>query len=249
MKTTVLVTGGFDPVHAGHIAYFDAAAAYGDRVVVGLNSDAWLTRKKGRPFMNFGDRHAVLRALRNIDQVISFDDDDGTACNAIEKVLKMYPGDRLVFANGGDRTRENVPEMRITHPDLQFLFGFGGEIKQNSSSDLLSRWKTDRTTREWGVFDVLREYPGCKVKELIVKPGKSTSLQRHFKRAELWFVRSGEGVAVCGDFRLKLARGSYLGVNTGEWHQIQNTGEDLLCIIEVQFGAECVEDDIERRAS
>lgn len=247
MKTTVLVTGGFDPVHAGHIAYFDAAAAYGDRVVVGLNSDAWLTRKKGRPFMDFGNRHAVLRALRNVSQVIPFNDDDGTACDAIEKVLKMYPGDRLIFANGGDRNSENVPEMRVSHPNLEFLFGFGGEIKQNSSSDLLARWKTDRTTREWGVFDVLREYPGCKVKELIVKPGKSTSLQRHFKRSELWFIRCGHGVAICGKQRLRLSPGSYIGVPYTEWHQIQNTGSEHLCIIEVQFGDECVETDIERK--
>ena len=247
MKATVLVTGGFDPIHSGHIAYFEAARLLGHRLVVGLNSDAWLTRKKGRPFMDFRDRFDVIRAIKHVDQVIDFDDDDGSAFDAIRKVLKMYPGDEIIFANGGDRTSENIPEMAISHEKLRFSFGIGGENKKNSSSDILARWKLNRTRRDWGVFDVLREYPGCKVKELIVRPGKSTSLQRHFKRAELWFVRAGVGTAVVGDFRLKLARGSYVGVNTGEWHQIINTGDDPLCIVEVQFGAECVEDDIERR--
>ena len=72
----VIVTGGFDPLHSGHIAYFEAAKQLGDRLVVGLNSDAWLTRKKGRPFMPMSERRAIIENLNMVDRVIEFDDSD-----------------------------------------------------------------------------------------------------------------------------------------------------------------------------
>jgi cytidyltransferase-like protein len=87
MKRIVLVTGGFDPLHSGHIAYFKAAKALGDHLVVGLNSDDWLTRKKGRPFMPFEERAAIIKELACVDEVIGFNDDDNSACAAILKVL------------------------------------------------------------------------------------------------------------------------------------------------------------------
>ena len=83
MSNTVIVTGGFDPVHSGHIAYFTAARALGDRLIVGLNSDQWLHRKKGRSFMPWAERYSVLSAMSMISEVIEFDDSDGTACDAI----------------------------------------------------------------------------------------------------------------------------------------------------------------------
>src|SRR6056300_143789 len=100
MKTIVLVTGGFDPLHSGHIEYFKAAKKLGDKLVVGLNSDEWLTRKKGRPFMPFHERAAIIKELKCVDQVIGFNDDDDSACNAIGHVLATT-ADIVVFANGG----------------------------------------------------------------------------------------------------------------------------------------------------
>jgi cytidyltransferase-like protein len=107
----VIATGGFDPLHSGHISYLNHADHLGDWLVVGLNSDAWLTRKKGRPFMSWHERMTVLDNLHMVDRIIEFDDSDGTACDAIQQVQKMFPGDKIVFANGGDRTKENIPEM------------------------------------------------------------------------------------------------------------------------------------------
>ena len=85
-----LVTGGFDPIHSGHIQYLKAAATYADYLIVGVNSDEWLTRKKGRPFMPLDERVAILNELLVVDEVITFDDSDDTGCNAIEKVKEMY---------------------------------------------------------------------------------------------------------------------------------------------------------------
>ena len=91
MQTIILVTGGFDPVHSGHISYLNHADHLGDQLIVGLNSDDWLTRKKGRPFMPWQERMIVLDNLHMVDRVIEFDDSDGTAIDAITQVKKMFP--------------------------------------------------------------------------------------------------------------------------------------------------------------
>ena len=84
-KTVILVTGGFDPLHSGHIAYFKAAKEIGDySLCVGVNSDAWLTRKKGKPFMTIDERVSIIKELKCVDVVIEFRDHDDSACDAID---------------------------------------------------------------------------------------------------------------------------------------------------------------------
>lgn len=134
----ILATGGFDPLHGGHIAYFNAAKKLGDKLIIGINSDAWLTRKKGRAFMPIHDRVQIIENLRMVDGVILFNDDDGTAIEAIRNVKFLHPSDEIIFVNGGDRTEDNIPEM--TCKDVVFKFGVGGG-KTNSSSWLLKDWK------------------------------------------------------------------------------------------------------------
>lgn len=141
MKKVVLVTGGFDPIHSGHVAYIRAARALGDVLVVGVNSDSWLARKKGTAFLPSEERLAIMSELRSVDVLMVFDDADGTAKDAIRKVLEMYPGDEVIFANGGDRTLENIPEMGVESDRLTFVFGVGGEDKKNSSSWILKKYK------------------------------------------------------------------------------------------------------------
>jgi D-beta-D-heptose 7-phosphate kinase/D-beta-D-heptose 1-phosphate adenosyltransferase len=140
MSKFVLVTGGFDPLHKGHIAYLEAAFRLGDGLIVGLNSDAWLQRKKGKHFMDFDDRKAVLDALWMVDEVWDFDDSDGSASAFIRKFLDEFPDSRVVFANGGDRTEQNIPEMAVDDYRVEFAFGVGGDDKLNSSSTILKRW-------------------------------------------------------------------------------------------------------------
>jgi D-beta-D-heptose 7-phosphate kinase/D-beta-D-heptose 1-phosphate adenosyltransferase len=138
-KKRIVVTGGFDPVHQGHIAYFEAAKKLGDTLIVGLNSDGWLCRKKVIPFMTFEERHAVIAALRCVDIVLEINDRDNTAKDAIVQAQAMFPDDTIVFANGGDRTAKNIPEMDIA--GVEFVFGVGGSDKANSSSDILGRYR------------------------------------------------------------------------------------------------------------
>jgi len=256
MKTIVLVTGGFDPIHSGHIAFFKAAKKLGDELHVGLNSDEWLTRKKSRPFMPFKERATVIENLKMVDKVISFDDTDDTACGAIYRTMATHGDIKVIFANGGDRTNTTTPEYK-TYGDIsnvEFTFGVGGEDKKNSSSWILEEWKQPKTERIWGYYRVLHENgPGVKVKELTVDPGKTLSMQRHQKRAEHWFVSEGEAsvytLNIGTDMELrgkyKLHESLHIGIN--EWHMLANETDKPLKIVEIQYGKECVEEDIERR--
>jgi cytidyltransferase-like protein len=242
----VLVTGGFDPIHSGHIAYFKAARTLGDMLIVGLNSDDWLTRKKGQPFMPWNERLCVINNLAMVDEVYTFNDDDGSACHFIQQVRAHYPDAELVFANGGDRTKDNIPEM--VFDDVEFVFGVGGEDKKNSSSWILQEWKAPRVERTWGYYRVLHDVPGTKVKELTVNPGQKLSMQRHQQRAEFWFV--SEGVATVkwdehGHTTIK-KHGTDV-IYKEEWHQLINNTDQPLKIIEIQYGEACDESDIERR--
>ena len=249
----VLVTGGFDPLHSGHIAYFKAARKLGDRLIVGLNSDEWLTRKKGRPFMPLQERMCIVGNLGVVDEVVVYNDDDGSSCDAIRLVKARYPKDQIIFANGGDRTKDNIPEMVID--DVDFVFGVGGEDKKNSSSWILEDWKKPKTDRSWGYYRVLHEVENhVKLKELTVNPKTCLSMQRHDKRAEFWFVAEGEATVYTVDpnsteydIMASPVRHQSVWIELNEWHQLCNETDRPLKLIEIQYGENCVEEDIERR--
>ena len=253
MKKIVLITGGFDPIHSGHIAYIQAAKKLGDLLIVGVNSDEWLTRKKGAPFMPFAERAAILKNIIGVDFVIDFDDSDGSAKHALWMVRQSYPGNHIVFANGGDRTDKNIPEMDVADSNVSFAFGIGGIDKQNSSSWILQEWKAPKTERTWGYYRVLHETPGMKVKELTVNPGQSLSMQRHWLRSEYWIVNDGAAIVNSmteGGYTLPpkyLHKHAEYHVPSLGWHQLTNPYDMPLKVVEIQYGERCVEEDIERK--
>lgn len=241
----VLVTGGFDPLHSGHISYFNSAKALGDKLIVGLNSDAWLERKKGQAFMPLKERMSIVANLKSVDDCVMFDDSDNSARDAIRLVKQMYPNDEIIFANGGDRTIQNIPEM--TEKDVVFKFGVGGENKMNSSSWILQEWKAPKTERPWGYYRVLHDVAGTKVKELTIMPGQKLSLQRHLNRSELWFVTEGE-LTVNWEFGKSVVKKQRWDcIKETEWHQLANTTDTPVKVVEIQFGLDCSESDIERK--
>jgi len=253
MKKIVLITGGFDPLHSEHIAYFKAAKELGDILVVGVNSDEWLTRKKGAPFMPYRERAAIVRNIIGVDFVIDFDDSDNSAKRALWMVRQSYPTDKIIFANGGDRTHINIPEMDFKDDNVEFVFGVGGFNKANSSSWILQEWKAPKTERPWGYYRVLHETAGMKVKELTVNPGQKLSMQRHTHRAEYWIVSQGRAVVnsmMTGGYSLpstELAKHEEYKVPVNEWHQLTNPYDAPVKIVEIQYGEQCVEEDIERK--
>lgn len=241
----VLVTGGFDPLHSGHLEYFKAAKQLGDILVVGVNSDSWLARKKGRPFMNISERVALIQNLSMVNHCILFNDNDDTSIEAIRNVKMIYPECEIIFANGGDRTKENIPEM--VFDDVKFIFGVGGSDKKNSSSWLLEDWKAPKMFRPWGYYRVLYDIPGCKVKELTVEAGKKLSMQRHQHRSEWWTVSEGNCEVFLENSKIFLTRHGNLLIPNNTWHQLTNPFEVSCKIVEIQYGKECNEADIERR--
>ena len=242
----VLVTGGFDPIHSGHIAYFNAAKMLGDKLIVGLNSDSWLSRKKGQAFLPFDERKEIIQHLNMVDSVIAFSDDDNTAIDAINIVKRMYPTDTIIFANGGDRTAGNIPEIEALGKEVEFRFGVGGTNKKNSSSWILGQWRP-RTDREWGSWAVLSQLgPNVKVKELVVHPGKKLSMQRHAGRNELWFVSKGIARVNWQHGHTDIKEWHTETIIKEEWHQLENIGTEPLYVVEIQYGDYVEEFDIER---
>ena len=253
MAKVVVITGGFDPLHRGHIEYINAAKKLGNILVVGVNSDEWLVRKKGRSFMPFEDRIAIVSQLQGVDYAIPFNDRDGTAQDAISWARRVFPEHNIVFANGGDRTQDNIPEMNTEDSNIEFVFGIGGN-KSNSSSWLLDEWKAPKTERKWGYYRILHENgKEVKVKELTVEPGQYLSMQKHSHRSELWFVAEGEASLYTINRSSDAEKiGTYckfstLHINVNDWHQLANEGSEPLKIIEIQYGEECIEEDIERK--
>jgi cytidyltransferase-like protein len=245
----VLATGGFDPIHSGHIEFLNSAAKLGGMLLVGLNSDEWLERKKGKAFMPWNERLKILNNLQMVDEVFTFVDDDDSAINFIKQAKAHYPKDKLIFVNGGDRTADNIPEMIFD--DVKFVFGVGGEDKKNSSSWILEEWKAPKTIRDWGYYRILHEDGmganlKTKVKELTLDPGKSISLQRHKFRREYWVVTSGTATIEIEGQSRTLGIHEDVEIPTGWWHKLSNKTTMPLRMVEIQTGLKCEEEDIER---
>ena len=268
MTTVVLVTGGFDPLHSGHIAYFEAAREFvpdpeaGDQLWVALNSDAWLARKKGRSFMPIQERASIVKNLWMVDRVITgFDDSDDSASGAIHQAFNLG-AEHIIFANGGDRSKDNIPEQEAYKhsPDIDFLFGIGGEDKKNSSSWILKDWKAPKTEREWGHYRELYSGDGFAVKELVIAPHSKLSMQRHQHRSETWNLVSGEAYVRMnsvstteldpsdGAVRRTLSTQNPIDIPKRVWHQGVNESDKPAHIVEIWKGKSELlsEDDIER---
>mgnify|MGYP001614284521 CR=1 FL=1 len=247
-KTIVAVSGGFDPIHVGHIRLFSAAKKLGDELVVILNGDHWLTDKKGFVFMKEKERAEVLRGLRVVDRVIITRHAKGDADKSVSKYLARLKPD--IFANGGDRkTMAHIPEAETcTKYGIKMMFGVGAGGKIQSSSWLTGQiiGKGVIDTRPWGSEEVLKSEPQYWVKTLTVKPGKRLSLQKHFHRSEVWVCVQGELTAELAGKKQTIGIGDVLISKKGETHRLSSKKGGM--IVEVAFGDRVVEDDIVRLA-
>ena len=132
-------------LHSGHISYLERKTTR-DHLVVALNSDKWLSKKRQSHHLKRG----IIERLEMVDTVWGFDDSDGSAKAALEQAKKAYEHYRIIFCNGGDRTKDNIPEMEVE--GIEFEFGVGGDNKSNSSSWILKEWQYPTTRRVWGEF-------------------------------------------------------------------------------------------------
>ena len=140
MSNVILISGGFDPIHSGHIKLINDANKFGD-VVILLNSDEWLRNKKGKEFLPFNERKIIMQNIKGVINVIEFDDSDKSCLDGLKKAKQKYNSKKIKFANGGDRNTGTTPEIEFCNKNnVEMLFGIGGSNKSNSSSWILRKW-------------------------------------------------------------------------------------------------------------
>lgn len=275
-KRVIILSGGFDPVHSGHIDMFIAARLQADYLVVCLNSDEWLQKKKGINFLDFENRRNIINSMRYVDDVIGFEDDEaGSAVNGIKAVVEKYKNafvDRtmlsdgevyseepvevqFIFANGGDRNHKNVPSLEQKYCEengIELVWGVGGS-KTDSSSWILNRyrdWHFEITDRAWGNYKVIYQDSNKKVKIIEIEPQKAISLQTHAQRSEHWVVVEGTASVYLETDKIKheeiVERNESIYVPIGAKHKLSNKTDQMLQIVEVQIGEYLGEDDITR---
>ena len=138
-----IVSGGFDPIHPGHIMMMKNCLKFSNYLIVGVNSNKWLINKKGNYFMDIQHRIYVVSSLNVVNETMEFEDDDkGSANNLLIKIRNKYSNDKIIFANGGDRSDSSkILEFETAKQyNIDLKFGIGGSHKESSSSDLLERW-------------------------------------------------------------------------------------------------------------
>lgn len=219
-KKVMILSGGFDPLHCGHVEMFKNAREQSDYLVVCVNSDEWLRKKKGINFLSETDRVKIISTIKYVDEVFVFrDDENGSALNGIKEVIarkesyRMILGDHtflspgefystqpaeieFIFGNGGDRKPNSTPSLEqkfCEQNGISLAWNLGGD-KTNSSSWILNRyknWHFEIGDRPWGNYKVTYQDSNKKVKIIEVMPGQSLSLQSHSQRSEHWVVVEG----------------------------------------------------------
>ncbi len=244
----VAVSGGFDPLHVGHVRMFQEARKLGDKLVVIMNNDNWLRAKKGFVFMPQKERAELIRMFPFVDKVVLTDhkksDPDRSVCRALAKVKPD------IFANGGDRFAKNIPEYQLCKKlGIKMTFNIGAGCKVQSSSWMIRDASKNfmRSVRPWGEFYGWNEGKGWKLKTIHIRPGKRLSLQYHNHRSELWTLVEGDAVATIHadgkERRIPLIVGQMFAVPVRVVHRLESKRGGVL--VEVGLG-EFDENDIVR---
>lgn len=249
---TVAISGGFDPLHIGHVRMFKNAKKLGNKLIVILNNDNWLKTKKGFVFMPQEERREIIESFEIVDDVVitehKINDNDRSVCRELEKIKPD------IFANGGDRKNENdIPEAAICKKfniEMVFNIGVGGKIQSSSwLVDCAIKNKKDVIYKPWGSFENLKTDKNWHIKIIDVLKGKRLSLQSHKLRDELWITLNGQGEAFVENlesrkiFSHKLKVGDKIFIPRRAKHRLATIS--ALKIVEISFG-KFDENDIER---
>ena len=243
-----LVSGGFDPVHIGHLRMFRDATRLSDKVIILLNNDEWLIEKKGKPFMNENQRKEILDEFISIKEVIIQTSSEKSSSRAIEEFVKNHPNKNICYCNGGDRSNiENIREATICNKlGVNLEFGVGGEKKVESSSQLTKNYLGNVEKRPWGNYHIIAKNTGYQIKEIKVFKNSKLSLQKHNNRSEFWQIVKGESKIIIEDDEYFLKEKEHIYIPKGAVHRIENIGDEELIFIEIQLGEDLQENDIIR---
>lgn len=246
---TVAVSGGFDPIHVGHVRMFKKARALGDRLVVILNNDNWLQAKKGYAFMPQKERAELVRALPFVDEVYITKHPKSPKDMSVCEALKVVKPD--IFANGGDRrSTKDIPEAVVCKKlGTKMIFNVGGGKVQSSSWMIKGATRPVlRTVRPWGEYYGWDQGGDWNLKTIYIKAGKRLSLQYHHHRSECWLLVSGDAIATVhmdagAEHQVALKKGETFLVGKGQVHRLESKKGGV--VVEVAYGA-FDEDDIVR---
>ena len=237
----VVVSGGFDPIHVGHLRMFTEASELAPRLIVITNSDNFLIEKKGYVFMPIAERMEIIEGFAVIDKVVESIDEDLTVCKTLQWLVREE--NIKIFANGGDRnSTDSIPEADVCRENkIAMKFNVGGG-KIQSSSSLVS----NEIIKPWGSYKTFEKGKGFLVKRITIAPGEMLSLQSHKHRSEHWLVASGVATVECDGEKSYLNQFESISIPQGAKHRLFNESKEFLQVVEVQFGEHLSEIDITR---
>ena len=237
----IVISGGFDPIHIGHLRMIKDASKLGTKLIVIANCDRFLVDKKGYVFMPIEERLEILESFDGVDRAVESIDDDMTVCKTIEWLAKDE--DIACFANGGDRRNEDdIPESFVCEKyGIEMEFNVGGGKIQSSSSLVEGEVK-----KPWGSYKTFEKGNGYLLKRMTINPGEILSLQSHENRSEFWYVSEGVATVECDDNIFDLKKHESTNIPQKSKHRLSNNSNGILKVIEVQIGDLLSEDDITR---
>jgi len=243
-----LVSGGFDPVHIGHLKMFKDANKLAKKVIVLLNNDDWLIKKKGKPFMSQEQRKEILEEFKSVSKVIIQKSSEKSSSLAIKEFATQHPNQSICYCNGGDRSNiKNIRETVICKElNISLEFGVGGKEKIESSSKLTKNYLGNVENRPWGNYHIIAKNTGYQIKEIKVFQNSKLSLQIHKNRSEFWQIVSGKSKITIGEKEYFLKEKEHIYIPKNTVHRIENISKEELIFIEIQLGKDLKEEDIIR---
>ncbi len=245
----VAVSGGFDPLHIGHVRMFKEAKKLGDKLVVIINNDNWLKSKKGFAFMPEKERAEMIRSLPFVDKVVLTDHAENDPDMSVSRTLrKLRPH---VFANGGDRVQSNTPEDSVCIElgiARKYRVGHGGKVQSSSWMIAKAAKPVKKTVRPWGEYYGWDSGKDWNLKTIYIKPKSRLSLQYHHRRSECWLLVEGDALATLHDAKgkaeqVRLKRGETYCVGKKQVHRLESKKGGI--VVEVAYG-DFDEEDIVR---